>query len=426
MLKLPQLKEQTAGLPIRPAKIPNKVYIPLSQHIGKPCEPIVKIGDMVKTGQLIATLSEKTIFAPVHSSISGKVTAIDEFPHPLLGTSKAIVIESDTVDQKMEFRQFSQADIDKLSPENIRRIIADAGIVGLGGAGFPSAIKLGPPKLVDNFILNGAECEPYLTSDGRLMVEKAREIILGLELAVKCVGAKNIYVAIEDNKPQAIKAFMDILGQRQIKVVVLKSQYPQGGEKQLIKSVLHKEVPFGKFPFDAGVVVHNVATVDAIYEAVYLGKPLYERTLTITGDCLTHPGNLLVRVGTTIKDLMDECGPLKKEPRRVVFGGPMMGIAQDSLMVPVVKSTNGIIFLSEGEIEKAGDAFCIRCGRCVENCPLGLLPCMIAMAVEKGRWDLAKAYGVLECMECGACNYVCPQRRNIVQAVKRAKEKPHR
>ncbi len=426
MLRLPQLKDLTANLPIRPAKIPKKVYIPLSQHIGKPCEPIVKVGDTVKAGQLIATLSEKTIFAPVHSSISGRVTAIDEFPHPLLGASRAIAIESDTADEKKEFKRLSQTDIDKLDSQNIRRIIADAGIVGMGGAGFPSSVKLSPPKPVDTFILNGAECEPYLTGDSRLMVEKTEEIILGLFLAARCVGAKNIYAAIEDNKPQAIEAFKDILGQRQIKIVVLKSQYPQGGEKQLIKSVLKKEVPSGKLPFDIGVVVHNVATVYAIYEAVYLGKPLYERALTVTGDCLKHPQNLLVRLGTTIKDLMDECGPLKKEPQRVVLGGPMMGVAQYSLMAPVVKSTNGIIFLSEGEIEKAENAFCIRCSRCVESCPLGLLPCMIALAVEKGRWDLAKAYGVLECMECGACNYVCPQRRNIVEVVRQAKEKLHR
>ncbi|MFH0839421.1 MAG: RnfABCDGE type electron transport complex subunit C, partial [Candidatus Omnitrophota bacterium] len=197
--------------------------------------------------------------------------------------------------------------------------------------------------------------------------------------------------------------------------------YPQGGEKQLIKAVLKREVPSGKLPFDVGALVQNVATTYAVYEAVYLGKPLYERVVTVTGDCLEHPANLLTRIGTPIKELIEQCGPLKKEPKKIVFGGPMMGIAQYSLEVPVIKSTNGIILLSEGEIDAAKERLCIRCARCVEYCPLGLMPCMMSLASEKEKWDLAKAYGSLECMECGACNYVCPQKRNIVQAIKHAK-----
>lgn len=426
MLKLDEAKELTKNIPIFPAKLPPNAHLPLSQHLGKMTQPVVKVGDVVKTGQLIATLEEKAVFAPVHSSISGKVAAIDDFPHPLLGRSKAISIASDGLDEKIEFKPRPSEVIEKLTPSDIRRIVFDCGIVGMGGAGFPSYVKLSPPKQIDSFLLNGAECEPYLTSDNRLMIERTKEIILGIGLVIKCVGAKNIYIAIEDNKPEAIKCFrkeLEALSITDYRLRILKSGYPQGGEKQLIKAVLNREVPSGKFPFDVGAVVHNVATVYAIYEAVYLGKPLYERAVTLTGDCLNSPTNLLVRLGTSIKDLIDSIGPLKKEPSRIVFGGPMMGIAQYNINTPIIKTTGGIIFLSEKAIEPAEDTMCIRCARCVANCPLGLMPCMIALASEKEKWDLAKAYGALECMECGACSYVCPQRKSIVQLIKYAKTK---
>ena len=427
MLKLDEEKELTAAMAIRAARCPAKAFIPLSQHLGKACQPVVKAGDMLKVGQLIATLDEKGVFAPIHSSISGKVLAIDELAHPTLGRAKAIVVASDGRDEKQEFKPITGPQtLEQLTPHDIRRIIFDCGIVGMGGAGFPTHIKLSPQKAIDSFILNGAECEPYLTSDNRLMIEKAREIILGIGLVVKCIAAKKIYIAIEDNKPEAITAFnkeLKALGIRDYKLQILKSQYPQGSEKQLIKSVLGREVPAGKFPFDVGVVVNNVATVYAIYEALYLGKPLYERVVTVSGECLSSPANLLVRIGTTVMDLLLECGPLKKEAKRIVFGGPMMGLAQYSLDTPVIKTTAGVIFLSQDEIKPAEDAFCLRCGRCVEHCPLGLMPCMIALAVEKEKWDLAKSYGALECMECGSCSYVCAQRRNIVQTIKYAKQR---
>lgn len=421
MLKLNEEKELTYKLPIRQAKLPSRVYIPLSQHIGKSCEPIVKSAEEVKTGQLVATLEGKGVFAPIHSSISGKVVALDDWAHPVLGRSKAIIIGSDGLDQKIAFKQESEEVIDKLNPHDIRRIVFDAGIVGMGGASFPTHIKLTSPKPLDSFILNGAECEPYLTGDSRLMVERTREILLGVKLIMKASGVKNVYVAIEDNKPDAIKIFKNELKSTNYKLCILKSAYPQGGEKQLIKSVLKREVPSGKLPFDVGALVHNVATIYAIYEAVYLGKPLYERVITITGDCLENPGNLLVRIGTTIRDLIEECLPLIKEPRKIVFGGPMMGIAQYGQDTPVIKSTNGIILLSESQTQAAEEAYCLRCARCVEACPMGLMPCMMRQAIEKEKWDLAKSYGCLECMECGLCSYLCPQKKNIVQLVKYAK-----
>ncbi len=430
MIKLNEEKRRTEHSPIVKATIPDKAALPLYQHIGRPCQPVIKTGDIVKRGQLIATLSDKAAFSPIHSSISGKVKAIQDYPHPLLGQSKAILIESDGFDASVDFKARSNEEIEKLTPDDLRKIIFDAGIVGMGGAGFPAHIKLNPPKSVDSLIVNGAECEPYLTSDNRLMIEKTKEILLGIEIIAKCAGVKNVYIAIEDNKPKAIRAFNSLLvhGPWSMvhglpKLIIIKSGYPQGGEKQLIKSVLRREVPSGKLPFEVGAIVHNIATTYAIYEAVYSGKPLYERVITVTGDCLEHPANLLTRIGTPIKDLIEQCGPLRKEPAKIVFGGPMMGISQYSLDVPVIKSTNGVILFSKNEAESAEEKFCIRCGRCVEHCPLGLMPCMMSMASEKEKWELAKAYGCMECMECGACNYVCPQKRNIVQAIKHAKLK---
>ena len=423
MLKLAEEKELTKDSAVRPLKLPAKVIIPLIQHLGKTCQPLVKPGDLVKTGQLIGSLEDKSIYSPLHSPLSGKVIAIDDMPHPGLGRARAVVIVSDGLDQKIDFKANSEGVIEQLPAHDIRKIIFDAGVVGMGGAGFSTHIKLSPPKPGDSFILNGAECEPYLTCDNRLMVEKTGEIIQGIGLAIKCLGVKQAYIAIEDNKSEAIRAFEKVSGQAKYEIRVLKSAYPQGGERQLIKAALGREVAPGKYPFDSGAVVNNAATVYAIYEAVYLGKPLYERVITVSGDCLEKPGNYLVRIGTTIQDLINECGPLKKEPERIVFGGPMMGVAQYSLETPVIKTTSGALFLSEKESQAAQDAFCLRCGRCVEACPLGFMPCMIALAVEKGRWDLARTYGALECMECGSCSYVCPQRRNIVQQIKYAKSR---
>jgi electron transport complex protein RnfC len=291
----------------------------------------------------------------------------------------------------------------------------------MGGASFPTHIKLNPPKPVDTLIINGAECEPYLTSDYRLMVEKSKEILSGVELVARCLGVSKVYIAIEDNKPEAIKLFNDAIRNTQYAIQVLKSYYPQGGEKQLIKNILGKEVPQGKLPFDIGVVVHNVETIFAIYEAVYLNKPLYERVVTVAGSCLSNPKNVLARIGTPIKELIDFCGPLKQEPAKIIIGGPMMGIAQYTLDVPVIKSTTGVLLLDEEEARVQEEAFCIRCGACVRECPVGLMPCLINLASEKEMWMQAKSYGVLDCIECGLCSYVCPANRRLIQSIKRVK-----
>ena len=425
MVKLEENKHYTESSAVERLAPSVRVYIPLSQHLGKPCTDLeVKVGDEVLRGQRLA-LANAHLFAFVHSSISGKVVSIEDCPHPVLGRAKAVVIESDGQDKSPSHQVTkSPEEIDKLTPEQIRDIVFEAGIVGMGGASFPTHIKLNPPKPVDTLIINGAECEPYITSDSRLMIEKSAEIIKGIKLVARCLEVKKVYIAIEDNKPEAIKAFShQVTKSPSHQLKILKSQYPQGGEKQLIKNILNKEVPSGKLPFDIGIVVHNVATVFAIYEAVYLDKPLYERVVTITGDCLTNPKNLLVRIGTPIKELISFCGPLTKEPATIIIGGPMMGIAQYSLETPVIKSTNGVVLLKEAIDESRDASLCIRCSRCVHNCPTGLMPCMIALASEKQHWELAKSYGALDCIECGSCNYVCPQKINLLQLIKYAKMK---
>jgi electron transport complex protein RnfC len=419
MVRLEENKSQTNDKAIEVMPLPLKVYIPLSQHVGKLCSPGVKMGDLVFTGQRIAA-AEAHVYAPIHASISGKVVSIQDWPHPVLGRCKTIVIESDGQDAKTENRKPKTEEIDRLSPDQIRSIVLEAGITGMGGAGFPTHIKLTPPKPVDTLIINGAECEPFLASDYRLMVEKTKEILLGVELIVKCLGVNKVYIAIEDNKPEAIKQFSVLSSQFSVKI--LKSYYPQGGEKQLIKNILSKEVPQSKLPFDIGVVVHNVGTVFAIYEAVYKNKPLYERAVTVTGSCLANPKNLLVRIGTPIRDLLDYCGPLKEEPAKIIVGGPMMGIAQYTDEVPVIKTTTGVILMN---IEEAGviheELPCIRCGACIRECPAFLMPTLISLASQKDLWLEAKLYGALDCIECGICNYVCPANIRLVQSIKKAK-----
>lgn len=420
MAKLKEYKNLTEDKPITPALLPKQVFIHLTQHIGKAANPIIKIGDIVLAGQCIAT-SEAAVSSPVHASVSGHVTAIEDYPHPSLGESKAIVIDNDGLDKKKEAEIKSPAEIEKLTADEIRNIVQRSGIIGMGGAAFPSHIKLTPPKPVETLILNGAECEPYLTSDYRLMVEKTKEILLGARLISRCLSVKQVYIAIEDNKPEAIKKFT--IHGSQFTVKVLKSSYPQGGEKQLIKNVLGKEVPSGKLPFDAGVVVHNVSTAYAIYEAVYKDKPLYERVVTVTGSCLANPKNFLARIGTPVKDLIDECSPLKEEPFKIIIGGPMMGIAQGNRLVPLIKASGGIILLTKKEAQILEEDVCIRCGACVRECPAGLMPTIIDAASRKEYWQLALAYGAQDCIECGLCAYVCPTNRYLVQSIKLAKSK---
>lgn len=417
MVKLAENKQYSEDKAIEKLPLPSKVYLPLIQHLGKICNPEVKVGDTVRLGQRIATI-QANLYAPIHASISGVVVAIQDWPHPVLGRAKAIVLEGNAQSDEGAFILKSRQEIDRLSPADIRKIVLDAGIVGMGGASFPTHIKLNPPKPLNTLIINGAECEPYLTADGRLMVEKTAEIAEGIKLIAACLGIKEIYIGIEDNKPEAIEAFSGFPG---IKVKVLKSDYPQGGEKQLIQNILGKQIPRGKLPFDIGVLVQNVATVYAVYEAVFKGKPLIERLVTVTGNCLENPKNLLVRLGTPIKNLIDFCGPLKEEPAKIIIGGPMMGIAQYTDEVPIIKSSGGLLLMNAKEAKTIEEGPCIRCAACVRGCPVGLMPCQINLASERSLWSLTKEYGAGDCIECGICNYVCPANRRLLQTIKRAK-----
>jgi len=419
MVKIEIDKKLTKDKPIEKF-IPALVFIPLIQHAGKPAKPLVKVGDYVSLGQKIAD-TDAVISSPVHASVSGMVESIRNYPHPSLGILETIVIKNDGEDKTEHKKILTEEEASKLNSKDLRMKIREAGIVGLGGAGFPAHVKLDPPKPVDTLIVNGAECEPYLTADFRLMLEKTKEIVKGMKLVAKILGVKKIYLAIEDNKPQAIRAFEKENRNSEFEIRVLKSHYPQGAEKQLIKNILKREVPSGKLPFDVGVIVHNVSTLFAIYEAVYLDKPLYERVVTVSGDCLDNPRNLLVRLGTPVKDLIAYCGPLKEKIGKIILGGPMMGMAQYTDEVSVIKTTTGVIVFGRSKIQSFEESFCIRCGRCVEHCPMGLMPAILSLASQSHNWELAKEYGIFDCIECGLCGYVCPARRNMVQYIKQAK-----
>ncbi|MBL7084920.1 MAG: electron transport complex subunit RsxC [Candidatus Omnitrophica bacterium] len=420
----PDLKTLTQDLSIKQMPIGSgELVLPLLQHTGAAAVSKVSVGDMLKVGQLVAE-AKSYVSAPIHSSTSGRVKSIEARPHPVLGEYQAIVIESDGQDIPDESIKDRQ-NVNLLSSDEIKELIRKSGIVGLGGAAFPTHVKLTPPKdkPIDSFILNGAECEPYLTADHRLMLEKPDEIIAGMKVAMRALGVSRAYVGIEENKPDAIDLFKKLTDGEDIKVVSLKSFYPQGAEKQLIKTILNREVPPGGLPFDIGVVVNNVATCFAIYEAVYKNKPLYERVITVTGSIVKEPANLRVRIGTKVKDIIDFCGGLTEDPVKVILGGPMMGIAQYTLDVPVIKGTSGIIVFGESQAKMRSSQACIRCARCLRICPLGLNPSGIAQAIEKGRFDLAEEYNVLDCIECGICSYVCPGMRDVVGLVKLAKHR---
>jgi electron transport complex protein RnfC len=416
-------KELTAKNHTKKAHIPNRVVIPLSQHIGAPAKAEVSIGDEVKKYQVIGS-PPGFVSAPVHASISGKVVAISEFLHPSGMMIPSIVIESDEKDEGIELTE--NQDFMGLSADDIKKLISDAGIVGLGGAAFPTNVKLSPPKekLIDVVILNGAECEPYLTADHRLMVEQPRDIVNGLKLIMKSVGVTKGYIGIEKNKPDAIEAMKKASDDKpDIEVIPLTVKYPQGAEKMLIKAVTGKEVPGkGGLPMDVGAVVQNVGTALVIYEAVRYGKPLIERIVTVTGKGVNEPKNLVVRIGTLLSELLEDCGGLTEGAVKVISGGPMMGFAQWSLDVPVVKGTSGILVQSEDEFISTDEYFaCIRCGRCIDICPMGLNPSMMSIYAEKGRYEETKEYNLFDCFECGSCAFVCPSKRPMVQFIRLAK-----
>lgn len=422
----PAENKLSATKAIEAAALPKQVFIPVAQHIGAPAEVTVQKGEKVKAGQLIAK-SSGYVSANIHSSVSGTVKKIETGPdtsgYPKTGIY--IDVEDDlwveTIDRSStviaDFNMESKTILDK---------IQQAGIVGLGGATFPTHVKLIPPKgmTAEVLLINGVECEPYLTSDHRLMLEHGEEIMVGVRLLMKAMNVTKAYIGIENNKPDAIAHLQNLCGKnRDISVVPLKVKYPQGGEKQLIKAVTGKEVPSGALPISVGAVVTNIATTFAVYEAVQKNKPLFERVVTVTGKTLTHPTNFKVRIGTAIGELIEAAGGLPEDCGKIVNGGPMMGKAVANMEIPVTKGTSGVLLLPGKESKRAEIMPCIRCSRCVSVCAMGLEPFLLSTLSEKQLWDRAEYEHVMDCIECGSCSYTCPANRPLLDYIRLGKAK---
>lgn len=408
-------KELSASVPIEVMPLPQRVVISLSQHIGSPSTPIVQVGEEVKAGQKIAEASG-FVSIPQHASISGKVTKIDLFPHPAGAPQQAIEIVSDGKDDWIELAD--DPNYLELSADEIRSRIAEAGICGMGGAGFPTSVKLSPPadKPIDTVILNGVECEPYLTADDRLMLERAEDVLSGLKILIKLLNAKQGIIGIENNKPEDIALLQKLTAnEANLSVVPLRLQYPQGAEKQLIYATTRRKVPAGGLPMAIGVVVQNVASAVAVYEAVRYRKPLVERVIAVTGSVVKNPKNLKARIGTPFHDLVNYCGGTTANIGKIISGGPMMGFALPSLDAPVGKGSSGLVLLNEKEARQIEERNCLRCARCVDVCPMNLMPSLIAQAVKAKDLDLAVKAGLEDCMKCGSCAYVCPAHIRLVQ-----------
>jgi len=420
----PARKRATQTSLITPLPPPSRVIIPLSQHTGAPAEPIVAVGDEVAAGQKIGE-AQGFISVPVHASIGGKVTGIGPYRHPLGPELPAVMIESDGSQPSPEAPQPPGWSVPS-DPKAMIEAVREAGIVGLGGAAFPTHVKLSPPKNkpIDTCILNGAECEPYLTADHRLMVESGDDIIAGLKLMLKILNCRRGLIGIEANKPDALAAMRERIREEDgLTVIPLQVKYPQGAEKQLIWALTRREVPSGGLPMDVGCVVQNVGTAKAIYEAISRGKPLTDRVVTVTGPLIAEPRNILAPIGTLFREIIEFCGGTTGEPGKLIMGGPMMGLAQASDEVPVIKGTSGILVLGPGQAVLPESQTCIGCARCVDTCPMKLVPTKLAKLIEHGRFAEAEEQGVLDCMECGTCSYVCPSKINLVHLFKFAKSK---
>jgi len=401
------------------------VVIPMSQHIGMPCEPTVEVGQEVCVGEVLGD-REAFVSAPVHSPVNGKVKSIGPTPHPNGQKIISVVITvGDDQGEPQEWRKLPGGfNIKDYQRDSITTMIRDAGIVGMGGAAFPTAVKLtwNPKRPIDTVIINGCECEPYLTSDHRLMLEAAETIVAGTQLAMQAVDAKQGIIAIEDNKVDAIEVMKEaIKGLEDVKLAVCQTKYPQGGERQLINAVLKRVVPTGGLPSEVSTVVSNVATASAITWACLEGRSLTERIVTLTGAGIKKPGNYRVPVGMLLGDLLEYCGGLADEAERVILGGPMMGPTTARLDVPIVKGTSGITILTKSDTIKIEETACIRCSRCVDHCPLKLVPTRIAHAVKARNLEMAKEYDLMACVECGCCSYVCPAHIPLVQYLRSGK-----
>jgi electron transport complex protein RnfC len=422
----PQDNKLSATVPLAQLPLPKQVTIPIVQHIGAPAKVVVQRGDTVKVGQVIAQ-HEGFISSNIHASCSGRIGIIEDvmdssgFKHLAVN----IRVKGDDWLETIDRTDTLVEEI-SLSRDEIVARVMEAGVVGMGGAGFPSHAKIKVPegKTIDTLIINGVECEPYLTADHRLMLEKPREIIVGVRILMRALGVSRAIIGIEDNKHNAIELFDEWLrGDKQIEVQPLEVQYPQGGEKQLIQAVLDREVPSGGLPADVGVIVHNVGTTFAIYEAVQKNKPLVERVVTVTGKDVKQPSNFWVRIGTPVIELITAAGGLPESTGKVVSGGPMMGKAIADLEVPVAKGTSGILMIAQAETKRAEEYNCVHCGKCIEACPMGLEPYRLLLLSKAGQSEKSKRENVLDCIECGSCSFVCPSNRPILDYIRLSKTK---
>ena len=410
-------KEATEHLKLQQFPDPETVVIPLSMHAGAPANPVVQVGDTVKVGQKIGEAAG-FISSPVHSSVSGTVTAIENHGHATRGECLSVVIKSDGKNTLHESVQPNK-DLDSLTPDEIVEIVKEAGIVGMGGAGFPTSVKLKPAKPVDTILLNGCECEPLLTAYHRVLLEFADDVIFGLKAIIKAVGAEKGLIVIEDNKPDAIELMKEKAADcSDIDVVVAKTKYPQGAEKMLIKRVMGRQVPRGGLPADVGCVVSNISTTKAIADAIQKGMPLVERVVTVTGEHVKNPGNFLVKIGTNTKDLLDYCGGETGEDITVKAGGPMMGFVLSDVNVPIMKGSNGIIAV---DTDYTKEQPCIKCGRCMDVCPMELSPLYFAKFADEENWQGMKDKNVMDCIECRCCEYICSSKIPLVTKIKAGK-----
>ena len=418
----PENKIQTENMAVEEVKAPKMLYVALLQHIGAPLDPIVAVGDRVLKGQKIAD-SQAFMSSPIHSPVSGTVKRIEDHVFPLMGRIKTVIIEND--------EQETWAELSKIEKwENVDRrtlltMIREKGIVGIGGASFPTHIKLDPPAdaKIDTLLLNGAECEPYLNSDNRLMIENPEKIVNGIKIIKKILGVNRAIVGIEENKPEAIASMRKAVEGTGIEIAPLKTKYPQGGEKQLIKAVLDRQVPSGKLPSAVGVVVQNTGTAAAIYDGIVNGIPLIEKVVTVSGKGIINPKNVKIAIGTPFSYLLDYCGVNREVVDKLVMGGPMMGMAQFSEEAPVIKGTSGLLALTKEETNTYKTRACIGCGKCVEACPMGLEPLMFARLAAFEQWEQLKEYSLMDSIECGSCAYICPANRPLTEAIKIGKSK---
>ncbi len=407
----PDEHKLSTGLPIQKLPLPQRLYLPLQQHIGSPAEPVIAIGARVLKSELLARPGSG-LSAPIHAPTSGHILAIEAFtaPHPSGLPVDTIILEPDGLDEACD--AVLPLDPMTMEPEVIAERVGEAGIVGMGGAAFPAAVKLnlGAGRVIHTLIINGGECEPYLTCDVRLMQERPDAVLEGIRLMQRAIGAGAVVLAIENNKPQAFEAMQAVAEPfADIRVEQVPTRYPMGSEKQMIQALLGLEVPAGKLGADIGVIVHNVATAHAVQQALRLGQPLTSRIVTVSGGAIANPANLEVPLGTLASELVAFCGGLTEEPARLLLGGPMMGHALPHLDIPIVKGSNGLLALNAAEVgQDTGEQPCIRCSRCVEACPLGLLPLEMAARVRNGDVEAANDFGLADCISCGSCSYTCP------------------